>query len=64
MIEETLQVEDLTHKSQNLEAELENTAKQLKDITAIAADEAEKSKSAKDVIKSLTAQVCYALSSR
>ncbi|GMN41824.1 hypothetical protein TIFTF001_011043 [Ficus carica] len=51
------QVEDLTHKSQNLEAELENTAKQLKDITAIAADEAEKSKSAKDVIKSLTAQL-------
>lgn len=64
MIEETLQVEDLTHKSQNLEAELENTAKQLKDITAIAADEAEKSKSAKDVIKSLTAQVCHAFSSR
>lgn len=51
------QVADLTHKSQNLEAELENTAKQLKDITAIAADEAEKSKSAKDVIKSLTAQL-------
>ncbi|EXB43469.1 putative E3 ubiquitin-protein ligase HERC1 [Morus notabilis] len=51
------QVEDLTHKSQNLEAELENTAKQLNEVTAIAADEAEKSKSAKEVIKSLTAQL-------
>lgn len=64
MIEETLQVEDLTHKSQNLEAELENAAKQLNEVTAIAADEVEKSKSAKEVIKSLTAQVCYVLSSR
>ena len=59
MIKEPLQVEDFTHKSQNLEAELEKTAKQLKEVTTIAAEEAEKSKSAKEVIKSLTAQVRY-----
>uniref|UniRef100_A0A2N9F4D2 FYVE-type domain-containing protein n=1 Tax=Fagus sylvatica TaxID=28930 RepID=A0A2N9F4D2_FAGSY len=50
------QVEDLTSKSQHLEAELERTSKQLEEVTAIAVDEAEKSKSAKEVIKSLTAQ--------
>ncbi|PON67076.1 Zinc finger, FYVE-type, endofin [Trema orientale] len=51
------QVEDLTCKSQNLEVELEKTTKQLKEVTAIAVDEAEKCKSAKEVIKSLTAQL-------
>lgn len=51
------QVEDLTSKSQHLEAELERTSKQLKEVTAIAEDEAEKCKSAKEVIKSLTAQL-------
>lgn len=52
-------MEDLTSKSQHLEAELERTSKQLKEVTAIAEDEAEKCKSAKEVIKSLTAQVRY-----
>ena len=52
-------MEDLTRKSQHLEAELERTSKQLKEVTAIAEDEAEKCKSAKEVIKSLTAQVRY-----
>ncbi|KAK7362262.1 hypothetical protein VNO77_04372 [Canavalia gladiata] len=51
------QVEDLTCKSKSLEAELERTSKQLKEVTAIAADEAGKCKSAKEVIKSLTAQL-------
>ena len=52
-------MEDLTRKSQHLEAKLERTSKQLKEVTAIAEDEAEKCKSAKEVIKSLTAQVRY-----
>lgn len=51
------QVEELTSKSQQLEAQLEKTTKKLKEITAIAADEGEKCKSAKEVIKSLTAQL-------
>ncbi|XP_028762115.1 PH, RCC1 and FYVE domains-containing protein 1 isoform X2 [Neltuma alba] len=51
------QVEDLTLKSKHLEAELERTSKQLKEVTAVAAEEAEKCKSAKEVIKSLTAQL-------
>ncbi|RDX61814.1 PH, RCC1 and FYVE domains-containing protein 1, partial [Mucuna pruriens] len=53
------QVEDLTRKSESLEAELERTSKQLKEVTAVAADEAGKCKSAKEVIKSLTTQVGY-----
>ncbi|KAI9111424.1 hypothetical protein K1719_017114 [Acacia pycnantha] len=52
-----LQVEDLTLKSKHLEDELERTSKQLKEVTAVAAEEAEKCKSAKEVIKSLTAQL-------
>ncbi|XP_027345845.1 PH, RCC1 and FYVE domains-containing protein 1-like [Abrus precatorius] len=51
------QVEDLTHKSKSLEAELERTSKHLKEVTAVAADEAGKCKSAKEVIKSLTVQL-------
>ncbi|XP_047178682.1 PH, RCC1 and FYVE domains-containing protein 1-like isoform X1 [Vigna umbellata] len=51
------QVEDLTRKSKSLEAELERTSKQLKEVTTVAADEAGKCKSAKEVIKSLTAQL-------
>ncbi|XP_015576845.1 PH, RCC1 and FYVE domains-containing protein 1 isoform X1 [Ricinus communis] len=51
------QVEDLTLKSCRLEAELERKSRQLKEVAAIAADEAEKRKSAKEVIKSLTAQL-------
>ncbi|XVF85951.1 hypothetical protein PTKIN_Ptkin17bG0158800 [Pterospermum kingtungense] len=53
------QVEDLTLKSQHLEAELEKTSRQLKEVTAIAENEAEKCKSAKEVIRSLTAQVGF-----
>ncbi|KAI8020712.1 PH, RCC1 and FYVE domains-containing protein 1 [Camellia lanceoleosa] len=51
------QVEDLTRKSQLLEAEVERSARELKEATASAANEAEKCKAAKDVIKSLTAQL-------
>ncbi|KAK6931215.1 Brevis radix (BRX) domain [Dillenia turbinata] len=51
------QVQDLSSKSQLLEAELERTSGQLKDISAIAASEKEKCKAAKEVIKSLTAQL-------
>ncbi|XP_050375188.1 PH, RCC1 and FYVE domains-containing protein 1 [Argentina anserina] len=51
------QVEDLTSKSQRLEAELQKTLKKLNEVSAVATDEAEKSKSSKAVIKSLTAQV-------
>ncbi|KAL8533851.1 hypothetical protein ACS0TY_010034 [Phlomoides rotata] len=50
-------VEKLTCKSQILEAELDRKTKQLKEMTARAADESEKSKAAKEVIKSLTAQI-------
>uniref|UniRef100_A0A0A0LN51 BRX domain-containing protein n=1 Tax=Cucumis sativus TaxID=3659 RepID=A0A0A0LN51_CUCSA len=50
-------VQELTCKSKNLEAELEKTSKKLLEVTAIAADEAEKCKSAKEVIKSLAAQL-------
>lgn len=51
------QVEDLDSKSQTLEAELEIKSRQLKEVTALAEDEAEKCKAAKEVIKSLTAQL-------
>ncbi|KAL6547123.1 hypothetical protein OROMI_022844 [Orobanche minor] len=50
-------VENLTSKSQLVEAELERKTKQLKEMTVRAADEAEKAKAAKEVIKSLTAQL-------
>ncbi|KAA8529441.1 hypothetical protein F0562_033760 [Nyssa sinensis] len=51
------QVEDLTSKSQLLQDELERTSRQLKEATELAADEAEKCRAAKEVIKSLTAQL-------
>ncbi|PIN24088.1 putative protein, contains RCC1 domain [Handroanthus impetiginosus] len=51
------QVEELTRKSQCLEAELDRKSKQLREVTARAADEAEKNYAAKEVIKSLTAQL-------
>ncbi|KAA8544573.1 hypothetical protein F0562_022568 [Nyssa sinensis] len=51
------QVENLTRKAQLQEVELERTTKQLKDALAIAADESTKCKAAKEVIKSLTAQL-------
>ncbi|XP_058096545.1 PH, RCC1 and FYVE domains-containing protein 1-like [Magnolia sinica] len=52
-----VQVEDLTHKSQLLEAELDRTSRKLKETTAVAGEESAKSKAAKEVIKSLTAQL-------
>ena len=51
------QVESLNRKAQLQEAELERTTKQLKEAIAIAGEETAKCKAAKEVIKSLTAQV-------
>ncbi|KAJ8423933.1 hypothetical protein Cgig2_032947 [Carnegiea gigantea] len=51
------QVENLTRKAQLQEAELEMTTKQLKEAIAIAGEETAKCKAAKEVIKSLTAQL-------
>ncbi|XP_074332141.1 PH, RCC1 and FYVE domains-containing protein 1-like [Apium graveolens] len=51
------QVEGLASKSKFLEAELERKSRELKEAAAFAADEAEKCKAAKEVIKSLTAQL-------
>ena len=55
----TLQVENLTRKAQLQEVELERTTKQLKEAIAIAEEETAKSKAAKEVIKTLTAQVRF-----
>ncbi|XP_021843295.1 PH, RCC1 and FYVE domains-containing protein 1 [Spinacia oleracea] len=51
------QVETLTRKAQVQEVELERTNKQLKEAIAIAGEETAKCKAAKEVIKSLTAQL-------
>ncbi|MBA0713095.1 hypothetical protein Golax_012144 [Gossypium laxum] len=51
------QVENLTRKAQLQEVELEKTTKQLKEAIAIADEETAKCKAAKEVIKSLTAQL-------
>ncbi|XP_051218419.2 PH, RCC1 and FYVE domains-containing protein 1 [Lolium perenne] len=51
------QVENLTRKSHLLEVELERTTKQLKEAISIAGEETAKCKAAKEVIKSLTAQL-------
>ncbi|XP_039118003.1 PH, RCC1 and FYVE domains-containing protein 1-like isoform X2 [Dioscorea cayenensis subsp. rotundata] len=51
------QVENLTRKAQLQEIELERTTKQLKEAIAIAEEETVKCKAAKEVIKSLTAQL-------
>lgn len=51
------QVENLTRKAQLQEDELERTTKQLKDAIAIAGEETAKCKAAKEVIKSLNAQL-------
>ncbi|KAJ1394793.1 Zinc finger, FYVE/PHD-type [Sesbania bispinosa] len=51
------QVETLTRKAQLQEIELERTTKQLKEAIAIASEETAKCKAAKEVIKSLTAQL-------
>lgn len=52
-------MESLTRKSQLQEDELERATKQLKEAIAIAGEETAKCKAAKEVIKSLTAQVRY-----
>ncbi|XP_038692869.1 PH, RCC1 and FYVE domains-containing protein 1-like isoform X2 [Tripterygium wilfordii] len=52
-----VQVENLTRKAQLQEVELERTTKQLKEAIAIAGEETAKCKAAKEVIKSLTAQL-------
>ncbi|KAL0437179.1 UNVERIFIED_CONTAM: PH, RCC1 and FYVE domains-containing protein 1 [Sesamum radiatum] len=52
-----VQVESLTRKAQLQEVELERTTKQLKEAIAIAGEETAKCKAAKEVIKSLTAQL-------
>ena len=54
-------MESLTRKSQLLEVELERTTKQLKEAISIAGEETAKCKAAKEVIKSLTAQVISVL---
>ncbi|KAF5733632.1 putative Ran GTPase binding protein [Tripterygium wilfordii] len=51
------QVEELTRKTQLQEVELERTSKELKEAIAVAGEEAAKCKAAKEVIKSLTAQL-------
>ncbi|PKI57756.1 hypothetical protein CRG98_021823, partial [Punica granatum] len=50
-------VENLTRKAQLQEVELERTTKQLKEAIAIAGEETARCKAAKEVIKSLTAQL-------
>ncbi|XP_022960825.1 PH, RCC1 and FYVE domains-containing protein 1-like [Cucurbita moschata] len=51
------QVESLTRKAQLQEVELERTSKQLKEAISIASEEAARCNAAKEVIKSLTAQL-------
>ncbi|XP_024963533.1 PH, RCC1 and FYVE domains-containing protein 1-like isoform X1 [Cynara cardunculus var. scolymus] len=51
------QVESLTRKAKLQEVELERTSKQLKEAIAISGEESSKCKAAKEVIKSLTAQL-------
>ncbi|XP_010269341.1 PREDICTED: uncharacterized protein LOC104606031 isoform X2 [Nelumbo nucifera] len=52
-----IQVENLTRKAQLQEVELERANKQLKEAITIAGEETAKCKAAKEVIKSLTAQL-------
>lgn len=52
-------MEELTRKSQQLEEQLKRTSRQLKDATVTAQEEAEKNKSSKEQIRSLTMQVEY-----
>ncbi|KAL4600670.1 hypothetical protein ACB092_11G214900 [Castanea dentata] len=51
------QVDDLTRNAQLQEIELERTTKQLKEAIEVAGEESSKCKAAKEVIKSLTAQL-------
>ncbi|KAM1369333.1 hypothetical protein ACFX2I_039829 [Malus domestica] len=57
------QVEDLTRKAQLREIEMEKTGQQLKEALKVAGEETVKCKAAKEVIKSLTAQVAFVSSS-
>lgn len=50
-------MENLARKAQLQEVELERTTKQLKEAITLASEETAKCKAAKEVIKSLTAQV-------
>ncbi|EPS63615.1 hypothetical protein M569_11169, partial [Genlisea aurea] len=52
-----VQVDNLTRKAELQELELEKTSQQLKEAIAIAGEETAKCKAAKEVIKSLTAQL-------
>lgn len=54
-----MQVEELTRKSEFLEHELEKVTRQLQEATSTAGEESAKCKAAKEVIRSLTAQVKY-----
>lgn len=54
-----MQVEELTCKSRLLEAELETTSRQLMEATTAAQEETAKCVAAKEVIKSLTAEVSF-----
>ncbi|KAL8142343.1 hypothetical protein V2J09_015375 [Rumex salicifolius] len=51
------QVERLSRKIQSLESDLEKASRQLMEARAVAADEAENSKAANEIIRSLTAQL-------
>ncbi|XP_042032830.1 PH, RCC1 and FYVE domains-containing protein 1-like isoform X1 [Salvia splendens] len=51
------QVESLKHRCELQELELQQSAKKAQEATAVAADESAKCKAAKEVIKSLTAQL-------
>ncbi|CAB4268476.1 unnamed protein product [Prunus armeniaca] len=51
------QVEDLTRKAQLQDIEMERTTQQLKEALTVAGEETTKCKAAKEVIKSLTAQL-------
>lgn len=56
-----MQVEDLTRKSQLLEAEVDKISQQLKDTAAAVKEEAEKNEAAQEIIRSLTARVRYTI---
>lgn len=53
----TTQVEELTRKSKQLEAELGTTSKKLEVAVLTAHDDAEKIKSSEEIVRSLTLQV-------
>jgi predicted transcriptional regulator len=57
MVWSILQIESLSHQLLNQEKELQHSSQQLQDAIAMATEEAIKSRAAKEVIKSLTAQI-------